>query len=138
MNAITATNVTPDLASVCKELVATIVFTSMYCGETFANLDASRYYLYARRKALEALPPTDDALRQHVLRSLYQTRTCVQAAQPVPAILEPFHFGWKNDVSRKAPLMTTKTNIPDHLRTASLCKCKKKVYKKLSLQKERV
>ena len=138
INAITAMNVAPDLASVCKELEATIVFTSMYCGETFANLDALRYYLYARRKALEALPPTDDALRQHVLRSLYQTRTWVQAAQPVPAILEPFNFGWKNDVSGTAPLMTTKTNTPDHLRTASLCKCKKGVYKKVSLQKEMV
>ena len=83
------------MASVCKELevsetiseyvisrtsdLATVIVTSMYCGETFANLDALRYYLFARRKSLETLPPTDDALRQNVLRSLYQTRTWVQA-----------------------------------------------------------
>ena len=141
MNAVAEMNVATDMASVCKGLeasetisedvisrtvdLATVVVTSMYCGETFANLDALRYYLYARRKSLENLPPTDDALRQHVLRSLYQTRTWVQAVQPFPAILEPFHFGWKNDASGTTPSLSTKTNIPDHLRTASFCKCEK-------------
>ena len=134
-------NFATDMASVCKGLEAsetisedvisrtvdlvTVVVTSMYCRETFANLDALRYYLYARRKSLENLPLTADALRQHVLPSLYQTRTWVQAVQPVPAILEPFHFGWKNDASGPTPSLTTKTNIPEHLRTASFCKCKK-------------
>ena len=70
------------------------------------------------------MPPTEDSLRQHVLGSLYQTRTWVQAVQPVPAILEPFYFGWKNDASGTTPLLTTKTNIADHLRTTSFCKCK--------------
>ena len=49
-------NVATDMASVCEGLessetisedVATVVVTSMYCRETFANLDALRYYLYA-------------------------------------------------------------------------------------------
>ena len=86
MNAVAEMNVATDMASVCKALeaseiisedviprtvdLATVVVTSMYCGETFANLDALRYYLYARRKSLENLPSTDDALRQHVLRCI--------------------------------------------------------------------
>ena len=64
MNAVAEMNVATDMASVCKGLevsktisedvisrtvdLATVVVTSMYCGETFANLDALRYYLYAR------------------------------------------------------------------------------------------
>lgn len=141
INAVEATNVATDMASVCKELevsenipadiisrsvdLATVVFTSLYSSDNFENLDVLRYYLYARRQTLETLPPSDDALKQHVLRLLYQTRTWVQAAQPVPAILEPFKFGWKNDASGTAPLLTIRANVPDSLRTASFCKCKK-------------
>lgn len=115
INAVEATNMATDMASVCKKLevsenipadiisrsvkLATIVFTSLYSSDNFENLDVLRYYLYARRQTLETLPPSDDALKQHVLRLLYQTRTWVQAAQPVRAILEPFKFGWKNDAS---------------------------------------
>lgn len=129
------------MASVCKELevsenipadiisrsvnLATVVFTSLYSSDNFENLDVLRYCLYARRETLETLPPSDDDPKQHVLRSLYQTRTWVQAAQPVPAILEPFKFGWKNDANGTAPLLTIRANVPDSLRTASFCKCKK-------------
>ena len=61
MNAVVEMNVAIDMASVCKGLeasetisedvisrtvdLATVVVTSMYCGETFANLGALRYYL---------------------------------------------------------------------------------------------
>ena len=60
-----------------------------------------------------------------MLRSLYRTQTWVQAAQPVPAILGPFKFGWKSDTTGTAPLLTTKANVPDSLLTASFCKYKK-------------
>ena len=68
--------------NIISRSVNLVLFTSLYYFET---LDALRYYLYARRQS-KILPPADDAHRQYVLRSLYQTQTWVQAAQPVPAI----------------------------------------------------
>ena len=106
--------------NIISRSVNLVVFTSLYYFENFETLDALRYYLYARRQT-KILPPADDALRQHVLHSLYQTQTWVQAAQPVPAILEPFKYGWKSDTTGTAPLLTTSANVPDSLMTASFC-----------------
>ena len=39
---------------------------------------------------------------------------------PVPAILEPFRFGWENNASGTALLLITTTNIPGSLRTVNL------------------
>ena len=68
--------------NIISRSVNLVVFTSLY---NFETLDALRYHLNARRQT-KILPLADDALRQHVLRSLYQTQTWVQEAQPVPAI----------------------------------------------------
>ena len=122
--------------NIIERSVNLVVFTSLYYFENFGTLDALRYYLYARRQT-KVLPPAEDALRQHVLRSLYQTPTWVQATQHVPAILEPFTFGWKSDTTGIAPLLTTKANVPDSLLTASFCKCKKGCTRKC-LWKEKV
>ena len=69
--------------NIISRSVNLVVFTSLYYFET---LDALRYYLYARIQT-KILPPADDALKQHVLRSLYQTQTWVQAAQPAISVL---------------------------------------------------
>ena len=48
-------------------------------------------------KALEALPPTSDALRGHIERAHYQTLIWRQSDNPKPDVPPSTDFGWKVD-----------------------------------------
>ena len=70
-----------DLARICSQLENDNISTSLidqiitvtksatiaaYHPQEFSNLNALRHHLYARKKNIKLLPPTDDAFRQHV------------------------------------------------------------------------
>ena len=58
------------------------------------NLDELRAYLFVTRKGdLRSLPPTEDAFRLHVLRSLYQIAVWKQASETDPQLPNPCKFG---------------------------------------------
>ena len=47
--------------------------TELYHVENETKTEAARVQLFNKRKALEALPPTSDALHVHIERAHYQT-----------------------------------------------------------------
>ncbi|CAB3990971.1 Hypothetical predicted protein [Paramuricea clavata] len=48
-------------------------------------------------KSIERLPPTQDALLQHVLRAIYQAGIWATSDQPMPFLPSPDNFGWDKD-----------------------------------------
>ncbi|MES9880282.1 MAG: hypothetical protein ABW185_05305 [Sedimenticola sp.] len=119
--------------------IATAIFVRMYTRGKFENLDSLRSHLYyAGKKTLETLPPTDDALEQHVLRTIYQTAIWVRADQPTPTVIDPFAFGWTTADGVTKPVMMTRGHVPINLTKDTFCRCKKMCTRNCSCNKKGV
>ena len=63
-------------------------------------------YLFTKRnRSLEGLPPTHDALIQHIKRAVYQG--CFVWGQLNPTLPSPIEWGWKIEDNILQPLWTT-------------------------------
>ena len=73
-----------------------------------------RYKLFARKGLQnEALPPTKDALIQHLKRAEHQTKIWLSSLEPNPSIKDPDGHGWtKGDDGILRPVLMTKDPMP--------------------------
>ncbi len=101
-----------------------MVTIATYHQQAFQSLNELRQHLYARKKSIQALPPTDDAFQQHVLRALFQTCVWVKAMQTHPALPSPLDFGWLMLPSGVQPLLITMPSLPPSLQGNLFCSCK--------------
>ena len=70
------------------------------------------------------MPPTRDALRQHILRCNYQAAIWQRALQSEPDIPSPIGHGWSlNDEQLLTIQWTTKQPAPDELLLLIACNC---------------
>lgn len=68
--------------------------------------------IMATSTTITKLPPTEDSLRQHCLRSYYQTKVWVNSLQPRPQLPNVTDFGWNIDVEGNiTPILSTKKGI---------------------------
>lgn len=75
--------------------------------------------------AIDKLPPTSDALRQHCLRTVYQMIIWKGALKPVMTIPDHNNYGWTtNENGEMSPIFTTKPALPILTAEMSLCACK--------------
>jgi hypothetical protein len=64
-------------------------------GKNCYTLDELRYSLASTTdKAAAMLPPTEDAFKQHVLRSLFQVTIWHQSHVAKPEVADPVGHGW--------------------------------------------
>ena len=66
-----------------------------YHVENVTKTDEARVQLFNKCKALDALPPTTEALHGHIERAHYQTLIWRQSDKAKPEIPPSTDFGWK-------------------------------------------
>lgn len=100
-------------------------------GSKMSKLHECRRDLFTRKekaRTIDRIPPTRDALEQHVKRSLLQSNIWTQCFRVNIRKLEPSDWGWiKHDKSNKyVPVWTTIPVVAEHCKELISCKCSKK------------
>ena len=90
--------------------------------DQFKSLNEFRANLYVTSVDLRALPPTEDAFHQHVLRAILQKSIGVMADKNNPHIPNPLEFGWCKENNELRPIMMTKPATPPDFATFAYCK----------------
>ena len=86
------------------------------------SVDDLRVELF-RHKLPEALPPTQDALKQHLLRAHLQAFVWYQSCEAKPVTLSPDEYGWKlGEGEKPVPVWVTQRATP--CTDLVCCKCK--------------
>ena len=68
------------------------------------NLHLVRAHMYySGTKALQSIPLTDDAFRQHVLRAIFKIQIWVNSIVPIPQPLDTYDFGFMNNSNTVKP-----------------------------------
>ena len=90
-------------------------------------MNKARQYLFSTRtQNIELVPPSQCALRQHLLRALFQGAIVWgQTLTPMPNIPSPEEWGWKKVEKRWKPNWTTLTQAKDSCYELIHCNCKK-------------
>ena len=99
---------------------------SIYNGfPTDATCNELRYKLFASKGLQnEALPPTRDALEQHVHRAEYQVKIWLASLSPTPTLALPEGKGWsKNEDGRLQPILSTQPPMPQAALEFVRCHC---------------
>ena len=96
------------------------------------SVDEGRKQLFTKTTQPDSLPPTSDALRQHIKRAHYQTIVWEQACSQDSPDLDPTIYGWKKGIRDSAqllPVLTTIDSVPKECLDIVMCKCKKDLCK---------
>lgn len=93
---------------------------------TCTQVNSARKYLFTKkRRTMERIPPTKEALRQHVLRAAYQAghvwgQTCVLQ----PHLPPPEEWGWmKSEDGSFTPFWTTLPQVSESSKELIRCGC---------------
>ena len=89
------------------------------------SVDAARHILFARSSKTEALPPTSDALRFHLMRVHYQAMVWRNAHCGVPELPAPEEMGWRHSESGLRPILMSLSSIPKSCQEMISCTCQK-------------
>ena len=90
------------------------------------EVNEAREQLFAHKaRALENIPPTKAALKQHIKRACYQANIWYQALVSEPQLLNPSDWGWPKDPTGWQPLWTTLPEAAKSCHELIHCSCKK-------------
>lgn len=89
------------------------------------SVDAARHILFSKTGKPEAMPPTSDALRFHLMRVHYQAMVWRNAHYATPELPSPLDMGWKHGDSGLQPILMSQNPIPESCLEMILCACKK-------------
>ena len=94
--------------------------------------DARKYLFTKKGRGLEGLPPTHDALKQHVMRATYQGGyVWGQATIPTPVLPDPTDWGWTlGKEGHMQPKWTTISAAAVSCKELVHCGCKKSCSKR--------
>ena len=94
-----------------------------------SSVNEARQHMFSRKsKSLDGIPPTQAALKQHILRSYCQGgHVWGQSLEKDPKLLSPSLFGWQWDEgsSRWLPKWTTLQQAHEMCYELIQCNCKK-------------
>ncbi|CAH1154985.1 unnamed protein product [Phaedon cochleariae] len=85
--------------------------------------DEARYQLFGVVKKPEALPPTSDALRLHLLRCHYQVNVWENAHHARPEVMDPESYGWRLHQDEYIPILMTLEPVPKACTDILTCNC---------------
>lgn len=98
----------------------------LYTGDdSVENINDVRYNLFVKGKSLDSLPPTRDALKQHVERANYQSYVWNRAMYPLQDLPDPATRGWKMDGSTLTPVLMTQESVPEKCHQLITCQCRR-------------
>ncbi len=87
------------------------------------SIDIARYRLFSKSVKPEALPPTSDALRFHVMRVHYQSMIWRQADCATPELPAPESMRWKLTNDGLVPILMSRSPIPAACLELIHCSC---------------
>ena len=107
----------------------------LYCNESNNDVALVRMKLFSQKtRDVERIPPTRDALDQHLKRSVFQASLWTTAHMAMMPVNNPTDHGWKEENGKLLPVWTLLPIARDvfHLdvkctckEICSLCRCKK-------------
>ena len=114
---------TPDDRAVLERFVVLLYDKASNC----LDVNGARRHLFIKKaRQIEHIPPTSDALQQHIKRAVYQgSYIWGQAENPTPAYPNPSEWGWKNSDGKWQPLWTISPEASRACRELLKCACKK-------------
>ena len=113
--------VSEELHALCEKFVCLL-----YGSKTFTDVNLLRYDMFATKATeSEYLPPTKDALRQHVIRSNYQAGIWLRSLQSKPQLPGADENGWYETGDGLAVQWMMQRPAPDELLVLSQCHCKR-------------
>ena len=90
------------------------------------TVNAARNNLFCKKGcAIENILPTQAALLQHLLRSMYPANCWLQMCVKSQKLLDPGSFGWECIDGKWTPLWTKLPKVADSSRILVKCGCKK-------------
>lgn len=119
----------PTLRDVDGSLAVLERFVVLLYDKTsvLSGVNEARQSLFAKKsRKIDGIPPTQAALKQHILRALYQgAQIWGQSLLKKPTIQSPEQWGWKKDDNVWKPLWTTLAQAKDSCYELIHCGCKK-------------
>jgi hypothetical protein len=114
--------VTEEVVTAARRYIMALYDRSDFGG----SLDALRAHLFASIKGdMRSLPPTEDAFRLHLLRSLHQVAVCKRAHLSEPIYPVATYFGRHLVNDKLVATMMLKQPKPTEFKRAKYCRCKK-------------
>jgi len=90
------------------------------------TVNNARKWLFTQKsRSLENIPPTQEALKQHIKRASYQAHCWNMAVIKLPELPNPAEWGWQKDSTGWHPLWTTLTEASQFCHELIRCGCKK-------------
>eukprot|EP00794_Sanderia_malayensis_P013061 gene13061-14405_t len=95
-------------------------------GSTLESVNATRQMLFSHKnRTLENIPPSQGALKQHILRASYQANIWNQMLSNLQVLPEPEMCGWEKVDEYWQPVWTTLPEVADAISILVKCNCKK-------------
>ncbi len=126
-------HISPELKKVVHYFVYKLYSDELITDDT--NLDLVRMRVFCHRtQDVERIPPTSDALDQHLKRSVFQASIWITAHEPLALVPSPCNHGWMEKGGQLVPIWTTLPLARDVFdldvkcactKPCSSCKCKK-------------
>jgi len=97
----------------------------IYNVYTTDSVDAARHLLFSKMGKPEAMAPTSDVLRFHLMRVHYQAMIWRNSHCPTPELPAPSEMGWRLGESGLQPILLALSPIPDSCLEMVACACRK-------------
>jgi hypothetical protein len=94
----------------------------------YLDVNSTRRHLFSKkRRQIDHIPPTSEALLQHMRRAIYQGGYIwsQQADNPTPTLPNPTQWGWQFDAGKWEPFWTSLPEVSSMCRELPKCSCKK-------------
>ena len=97
----------------------------MYSVSDVNKCDDARVKLFCKCKSQDALPPTSDAIKFHIMRAHYQSLVWMQATKPHAILPSPATMGWREEDGQLVPQLISLAPIPESCADIVTCGCTK-------------
>lgn len=125
--------ISPTLKEVAMQFVCKLYSNDVFTDDTNDDLVRMKVFCHKTRD-VQRIPPTSDALVQHLKRSIFQASIWVKAHEPMAPTNNPKNYGWEEKDEKLVPVWTTIPLAKDVFdldvkctctKRCSTCKCKK-------------
>ena len=114
-----------QISSSLQESIASFV-CQLYNSETHQNnVDHLRMDIFSHKtRDVDRIPPTSDALLQHLKRSVFQASIWATSNESLLLDQNPKEYGWKEDNGKLIPVWSTLPEAKDVFHMDIKCSCK--------------
>ena len=94
---------------------------------SLSDINEARKQMFCAARQIENIPPSKDALEEHLKRAVYQAgHVWGQALVPNPELPSPSEWGWQNELGTWKPLWTKLPEASKACRELIKCGCLKR------------